>query len=355
MKADPTSTPIPADPYVERNLSTKVLLDWAMASHPNPTRMRSIVGPPGVGKTTFLRQLREALRQQDAAVLWLDLSIVHEGLARRPWAENEAVWSRYLQAEDAKRAAASVEEFIAIAASASSQGMAPVLLADGYDELEPAERQWVEQHILIPFLFPNEVANPQSRVVLARRDEYALSAARLRWEDMALTLEGLTDPAAQLWALLRADPAAVGATMVVPAAVIAAITALDDDDDARAALVAALQAMLTPNPFVNLHLLERHFQHPAISLGPDDCQHCLAMYVERAGLSRDYVEVLVRRAQQYRAGQFDISQYDDKKELGVLVGAGVISHVPDSPRFQLEAAVVHLVAHMPAPAQPQGN
>ena len=344
MKADPTSTPIPADPYVERNLSTKVLLDWAMASHPNPTRMRSIVGPPGVGKTTFLRQLREALRQQDAAVLWLDLSIVHEGLARRPWAENEAVWSRYLQAEDAKRAAASVEEFIAIAASASSHGMAPVLLADGYDELKLAESMRVEQEILIPFLFPNEVANPQSRVVLARRDEYALSAARLRWEDMALTLEGLTDPAAQLWALLRADPAAVGATMVAPAAVIAAIAALDDD--ARAALVAALQAMLTPNPFVNLHLLERHFQHPAIPLGPDDCQHCLAKYVERAGLSRDYVEVLVRRAQQFPAGQFDLTQYDDKKELDVLVNAGVISYVYNSPRFQLETAVVHLVAHL---------
>jgi len=306
--------------------------------------MRSIVGPPGVGKTTFLRQLREALRQQDAAVLWLDLSIVHEGLARRPWAENEAVWSRYLQAEDAKRAAASVEEFIAIAASASSHGMAPVLLADGYDELKLAESMRVEQEILIPFLFPNEVANPQSRVVLARRDEYALSAARLRWEDVTFPLEGLTDPAAQLWALLRADPAAVGATMVAPAAVIAAIAALDDD--ARAALVAALQAMLTPNPFVNLHLLERHFQHPAIPLGPDDCQHCLAKYVERAGLSRDYVEVLVRRAQQFPAGQFDLTQYDDKKELDVLVNAGVISYVYNSPRFQLETAVVHLVAHL---------
>ena len=343
------------DSYVERNIAVATLSDWCIAPHPNPTRMRSVTGPPGCGKTTLLHKTGEELDARDVPMVWLTLADGRpdDFAGQWHWAGNQGVWMPLLAAGDVERAAAGVEEFIAIAASASSQGMAPVLLADGYDELEPAERQWVEQHILIPFLFPNEVANPQSRIVLARRDKYALSAARLRWEDVTFPLEGLTDPAAQLWALLRADPAAIGATMVAPAAVIAAIAALDDD--ARAALVAALQAMLTPNPFVNLHLLERHFQHPAISLGPDDCQHCLAMYVERAGLSRDYVEVLVRRAQQYRAGQFDISQYDDKKELGVLVGAGVISHVPDSPRFQLEAAVVHLVAHMPAPAQPQGN
>ena len=343
------------DPYVERNIAVAALSDWCIAPHPNPTRMRSVTGPPGCGKTTLLRQLGEELHIRNVPMVWLTLADgrPHGSAGQWHWADNLAAWTPLLATGDVARAAASVTEFIAMAASILPQGMAPVLLADGYDELDLGARQWVEQHILIPFLFPDRVANPQGRVVLARRDEYALSAARLRWEDVALTLEGLADPAAQLWALLRADPAAVGVTMVVPAAVMAAIIALDDD--ARAALVAALQAMLTSNPFVNLHLLERHFQHPALPLGPDDCQHCLAMYVQRARLSQDYAEVLVRRARQFPAGQFDLTEYDDKKELGMLVNAGVISHVHDSPRFQLETAVVHLVAHMLAPAQPQGN
>jgi len=350
MKAEPMNTAKPPDPYVERNLPVAAFYNWCVAPHPNPTRMRSVTGPPGSGKTTWLRRLRQELQDAAVAVLWLDLSKGHEGLAGgRPWAENKDVWSHYLQAKDAERAAESGLEFIAIAASASAHGLAPVLLADGYDELDPAEREWVEQSLLIPFLFPARVANPQSRIVLARRDEYALGAARLRWEDVVFPLEGLADPVAQLWALLQAGPAAGGATVVVPAAVIAAMAVLDDN--ARAALVAALRPVLTPNPFVNLQLLERHFQHPTTPLGPVDHRHCLERYVERAGLrgdpvNEDYVEVVIRRARQFPDGQFYISQYDNKKELGVLVHAGVISHVSDSGRFQLEAAVLHLVAHL---------
>ena len=332
--------PDPRDPYVERNLVVAAFYEWCVAPHPNPTRMRSVTGPPGCGKTTLLGQLRDALRGQNVPVVWLTLGQgrSHDFLGPWHWVDNQARWTLLLADGDAGRAAASVEDFIAIAASASVNGLAPVLLADGYDELEPGEREWVEQHFLIPFLFPDRVINPQSRIVLARRDEYALREARLRWEDVTFSLEGLADPVAQLRALLRAAPAAVGATVVVPAAVL--------DDDTRAALVAALQPMLTPNPFVNLVLLERYFQHPDTPLGPDDCHYCLERYVERAGLSRDYVEVLIQHVRQFPAGQFSIREYDDQRELGVLVRAGVVSHVPDSPRFQLEAAVPHLVAHL---------
>jgi len=300
---------MPPDSYVERNLAIAAFYNWCVAPHPNPTRMRSVTGPPGCGKTTFMLRLLDQLQAEGRTVVWYDAP-------EEPPAGLEG---------------------------------ADILLADGYDEVDDSRRELVQQHVLIPFLFPARVANPQSRIVLARRDEYALGAARLRWEDVPFPLEGLADPVAQLGALLQAGPAAGGATVVVPAAVIAAMAVLDDN--ARAALVAALRPMLTPNPFVNLHLLERHFQHPATPLGPDDHRHCLERYVERAGLSgdpvnEDYVEVLIRRAQQFPDGQFYISQYDNKKELGVLVRAGVISHVPDSGRFQLEEAVLHLVAHL---------
>ena len=126
----------------------------------------------------------------------------------------------------------------------------------------------------------------------------------------------------------------------MPAHVVAALAALAPA--AREALLDALQDSLTPNPFVNLCLLEEQLQHLAAPLAPQDYRDCLARYVARARLDDRYVDILIRRARQFPIGQFTLREYDDKQELGELVRAGAISHVHDSSRFQLEAAVVQL-------------
>ncbi len=343
MKADQTGTPLAADPYLERNVAIDGFAAWVKSKASSPTRMRSIVGPPGVGKTIFLRRLRQQLLAEDESMLWLDLPGDLE--AERFWSENAAMWARYLQAEDAHRAAQSVQDFIITAAAQSQYGLSAVLLVDGYDEVDDNRREWVQQQVFIPFLFPDGIVDPQSRIVLARRDENALTAPRLRWEDEVRLLEGLKEeqPRQQIQALLGA-PLAIGAAVAVPEHVVNAIALLDPA--ARGALVMALQDRLTPNPFVNLCLLERQLQHPTAPLVAADYRACLVSYVARAGLDEAFVTILISRARQFPARQFTLREYDDKLELGKLVRAGVISHVHDSPRFELEAAVLRLVEHL---------
>ena len=296
------------DPYVKRNLDLDkdaLFFDWCIAASVNPTRLRSVIGPPGCGKTTFLRRLLGELQASGQMVVWYD------------------------------------------AAAPPPAGVpgAAILLADGYDEVDDRKREWVEQEVFTPFLFPADVPDPQTRIVMSRRDELALRAARLRWEDVRFPLEGLEAPRRQIEALMALPPdAGVVVPAVVPAHVVAAIAALSPA--AREALLDALQDSLTPNPFVNLCLLEEQLQHLAAPLAPQDYRDCLARYVARARLDGKYVDILIRRARQFPTGQFNLREYDDKQELGALVGAGAISHVHDSPRFQLEAAILRLVAHM---------
>ena len=291
------------DPYVKRNLDEGAsFFDWCIAALVNPTRLRSVTGPSGCGKTTFLRRLRRDLEAAGRMVVW------HDAADPEP---------------------------------AGVDGAA-ILLADGFDEVDDRRREWVEQVVFIPFLFPDGIFEPQTRIVVARRDELALTAARLRWEDMAFTLEGLEAPRRQIEALMALPPP--GAGVAVPAHVVAALAALAPA--AREALLDALQDSLTPNPFVNLCLLEEQLHHLAAPLAPQDYRDCLARYVARARLDGKYVDILIRRARQFPTGQFNLREYDDKQELGALVGAGAISHVHDSPRFQLEAAILRLVAHM---------
>jgi hypothetical protein len=337
MMPDRTSTPTAADAYVERNLDVdNMFFNWCLAPDANLTRLRSIVGPPGAGKTTFLRHLHRQLLAAGAPVLWLDLAGDLE--VEQYWKKNEAVWTRYLQAADAQRAAQSSRDFVATAAAQSQYGLSAIMLADNYDDADDDRRKWVEQEVFIPFLFPADVLDPQTRIVMARRDELGLMSPRLRWEDVTFPLEGLEAPRRQMEALMGLPPPDAG--VVVPARVIAALAALTSA--AREALLAALQDSLTPNPFVNLCLLEEQLHHPAAPLAPQDYRDCLARYVARARLDGKYVDILIRRARQFPTGQFAIREYDDKQELGELVRAGAISHVHDSPGFQLEAAVVQL-------------
>ena len=381
--ADVTAPKPPPDFYVERSLSSPDFVEWLKKTgpeaqreqspstsyfvewlkEPNPkTRLRSIVGPPGSGKTTFLRRLAAQLRQKGWPVLELPEPPSDEEATSLPAAQSsgsEDQLSRWKSAQLRKLVDAGyLQPNTEIPVEPSKQfeqaidllarWTDPVLLVDGFDELSPDQRQRVEQQLLVLFLFPDNVPRPNTRVVLTRRDQYGLEDSALRWEEFVSKLKPLNHPEEQkrqirrrLAHMLATDPAHRRAT-----AEVAKRSTHKIDQDEIAAVVDKLRPSLTSNPFINVALLERLLAEPDEPLTRDDYQSCLQTYVRHAGLQSEFAQILAERVRVLLQKPFSVAEYYQtgfQKELERLVETGIVGQVKDTPLLQFDPAVAKLV------------
>jgi hypothetical protein len=304
---------------------------WAAGDHES-TRLRSVIGPPGCGKSTFLRQLLHALIDEPRCAVFPILITAH-ALPNYP----ETILQ---QLNDIRGAPI------------------PVLLVDEWETTTLDERRRCEEHLLVPFLFS---AGLNSRVVIARRDEHGLEEALLRWEEEVHELKGLDEPQPngreeqvrrRLAAVAEVTPEEATTLLEWPDAPNAVVGyAINLDNEGRQALLNHLRETLTPNPYVNLTLLHHQLIHPATPLTVAAYEACLRAYVARAGLGPEYYDLLLQLSPHLgQDGTFTTQEYDARnqraKELNTLQSAGVVARVSGTLRYRLEPAVVLLVRRL---------
>ena len=299
MDSDPS--PAPQTYYVERNLRIDEFARWAKGGrggegdppggNPNGAsmRLRSVIGPPGGGKSMFLRQLHATLEIHSSPLF------VFPVLSLKEVNDSELLW-RWLEKATAKANShglggplpSMVVEVSQIGTVTASLCQAcganfSLVLVDALEEAPSTWQQEIEQ-FLIPLL--NAYRN-NTRVVLTRRDEYTLKEPILRWEEEVHLLKPLSSPAEQIRrrletaGMMDADQQREPWDQKLDQKIVAAgLTSAK-----RTALLAELNPSLTPSPYINLLLLNCKLDHPAEPLDGEDYHVCLRQYVERANLT----------------------------------------------------------------------
>lgn len=374
--------------YVARNLSPETHHRWCCGQdpddgdHPSP-RLRSIVGPAACGKSTFLHELAltlPALPPLLPGYVLLPLLDLAAEVPQdcRPWLA--AVRQTNGLAHADVPPGRFKEHFGGVVTALLNRHHFPqpsfVLLADGFDELSEERRAWAEENLLVPFLFPGD--QQRTRVILTRRDEAALHEANLHWEDEVLELQGLDvtggRPRQQVMDRLAAvagrPPDEVRELLEWPASPDAAVAqAAGLDEAARVVLADGLRPFLTPNPYINLLLLQAALRRGHAALDTADLRACLDAYVQRAGLPPVATEALLHLIPNLADPEaFTVADYRQPArplpvawgpgapgghaaypELEQYMAAGIASHIPGTARYRFDPAIIHLVAQS-APA-----
>lgn len=346
--------------YVDRQPSPKSFASWAEQSHPT-TRLRSIVGPPGSGKTTFLWALARILWEQHQARVQINLTpeLVGQPTAWLIEALKDLQKAGHISLSREPEHLAH-EEFhrIWLVLIRALRHQPAVLLIDGFDEIDPDSRQWVEDQLLVPFLFrPGE--HSETRAVIARRDEFALVAPSLRWEDEVHPLQGLLDEqktkqvrerlTAVQQAQTLANACAILEWSTVPTAPIERAMSLNNQE--CISLVDTLKPFLTPNPFVNLLLLQQQLLHPDEPLDNADHRACLEAYLQRANLKdtsmSELIDLINRQTDPSSFRLTDLSErqghFEVKQRVKGLIDAGMVSQIPGTARYRFDPAIIQLV------------
>lgn len=366
MTASPLAPPVSVlSYYVERNLDIAEFARWAItptsAAHPtgggNPTPralpLRSVVGPPGCGKSTFLAALWVALSNPPNRVIvfWLDASTEAQSeAALREWLSQQTSTLRAKKYSIPSRVDdLTVSVYVTLTTLLRALGEYPVVvIVDRLEDLAQAQRTQLEK-ILAPVL-----RESNARIVLARRDEDALDEALLRWNEEVHRLETL-DARRQIEQRL-----AVAVAVANPAALLDPHKRWDAELDnlivtcrlnagAQAALVTALaqRGRLTVNPLTNLIWLKYtllHWGDPDTDYRPD----CLREYLDRAKVTPGCNRTLHALPPLLDAGQtFSYEAYEgaglDQADLESLLAAGVVFLISGTMRYRLEPGVATFI------------
>ena len=361
--------------YIERNLKIPDFVRWAGGDPPGDdppgeggasTRLRSVIGPPGCGKSMFLDQLKPALRAGGCHVLWLDIKILGalpDGLLEwlRTTVDSHKVTG--FAYDSTALFSGNFESFL------RRFGASPlVLLVDSFEDISPDSREVLETQVFAPFLFPPGEAADNRYAVIARRDEYGLQEALLRWEDYVHELKGIdfvvsNGPMEQirrrLKAVAEAAPAQAGEILEweegdgeLPGEAVTHVRGLDDAG--RDEFCNGLMEHLTTNPYVNLALLRRKLLYLDKLLDHAAIRDCLESYLRRASLDElVFTVVLTDMSVRWDVnGELTQSQVAPAGDSGIhtdkLLLAGILATIPGTQRYRVDPAVVALFRQLAA-------
>jgi hypothetical protein len=180
-----------SDLFVERKQDVSHLLDWANAPSV-PKQVKSLVAPPGAGKTWILQAVRERLERRahptappERLVIFCDAPRLVNREPTSPlwnnseifkWLEEirEKAISLHCSVDPIERSglveiAALVQRLVSELCERCALTHPVIVLVDGLDEVKSDQAQQVEEQILKPF-----VERQCVRMIIAHRDEDAL-------------------------------------------------------------------------------------------------------------------------------------------------------------------------------------
>ncbi|MBI5303745.1 MAG: hypothetical protein HY868_16535 [Chloroflexi bacterium] len=200
--------------FVGRKTELDKIQDWANVSRVDK-RLWAIVAPAGMGKTWFLQAAREELRGHDSPPKRLVFFVqVPELVKPGVGLENEAIlkWLGEIQ-QDARKVCPDVRAIDPDATIAQNIDRlvndlclrcdlhpSPIVIVDGYEEVEKKIRQDVDEQILERFLSRECI-----RMFIALRDEGSIDSFVLRKNQClpSMPLDALADPVEQFLGFVK--------------------------------------------------------------------------------------------------------------------------------------------------------
>lgn len=320
---------------VGRALSIHRALNGHRSENPGPSLKRacSIVAPPGGGKSTYLAWLRAALAGWPQELHVLPTLTLNQGsttvaldawLAPHVRGTHPTIW----------------------ALCQANQSQCLVFLVDGHGEA-PGLRDEVEQ------VLAWALAEPNTLVVIGRRDEYALEHPDVRFQEQVFRLREIDTPRAQIELRLeRAVAVANPANIADPhrrwdAELDNLIVTAALDEAARRAVADQLEPLLTHGPLINLLWLKQkllHMADPPLAYKPA----CLAEYIARAGAPAECYGALpalipLMAADNSFASLQSQTAGPSSDCMDKLQSAGVINLIRGTTRYQFSPGVATLI------------
>lgn len=377
--------------YVSRNLEINSFYEWIIAPNDfdapsGPERIRLVLGPAGMGKTTFFEQLRQYLEAQPAhsvpRVIVFPLNLT--AMCPTPMQCLDVLhgWLRSTAREKVKQhfggrdplptpaSQSRSENFQTFAEHLQAfcgQGNVVVLLIDGWDDIDPdpprdtrsrSVRSEIETELIVPFLGYRDF---RIRVVVAGRDHMGFQARQAR-EEFRYVLEALSADEARNYADKR-----LRGVMSSLADLTTVVRLLDCSVEEAAYLLVqaptlpnhdAVLRAVEPHLLGNPYVLNRLLHHTLLGhdLGEQKWREAIVLdYLGRVPLPHAslFLELLRRIAWElpatwqisdfhalYPVGSPNVPAFDAIKPLE---NAGLLSRGTDRGRLHLDPALHHLL------------
>lgn len=364
--------------YVPREEPLKSLLDW-VHQHSPEFRLRSVIGPAGIGKSWFLANLYLRLIERNhCLVLWMDLGVRSKSPSNSDplpemtspdgqdeWLETAIDLANHCC--DVRTVAGGpfsqrFKAFISSLCRECKPGSTIVLLVDGFDELTSiANRNYFQERVFAEFL-----GQPCTRIILARRDEHMLTHHYLRWNEELIQLSGLEadQPEDQLVRrkrilqdVLRNEDRSqkqVRLQELLPGsfepAIYKRLESLDANELDTIVESIIRYIPLTPNPLINTCLFSHAVTRNPVGLNPNALRLCIQEVADRAGIKRQAIDVLQKIVYQlphrwtarelYNKLQLDVND----PNIEALFQSAVIFHVPGTTRYATDTGMHQLIS-----------
>jgi len=343
----------PFDPtrFVGRTNLLNKIESWADQPNP-PRRLWSVVAPPGMGKSWLLAMARKRLRTTAGRIVfWADLSRnavdpeTNVPLPDLTSVAGQREWVKQIVAQ-AKALCGGVKDSSSSAANLDAildqlvddlcvlcQPMpAPILLVDGFEEVSDEVRADFEEKILRRFL-----GRGCTQLMIARRDEYALSNQFLRLNERREWLGGLRSQESIAQLQQRA-------AMLTP----------PPPSPNLAALMTSIPPYEWNHPHINSTLFQYATDRPGNKLDSNDLKACLEEIILPEKLAQPEFELLVILAHLGAASDSDTSPLDFWADLDLAKWTGRRPDDPDLVRLFLLGLVLPAPEKL-APARKVGD
>ena len=185
-----------SDLFVEREQDISQLLDWANAPSV-PKQVKSLVAPPGAGKTWVLQAVQERLERRgnpnaspERLVIFCNAPRLVNYVSAMPLLNENAIldWLEKIQRtathfcssvspidRSGLEIAALIQRLVSELCERCTLAHSVIVLVDGLDEVTPEQAIEVEEQVLRPF-----IGKPCIRMIIAHRDDYGLKNDTLR-------------------------------------------------------------------------------------------------------------------------------------------------------------------------------
>lgn len=329
------------DLYVNRNIFSNEIKEWLKIPNPN-NRLLSLVAATGTGKSWFMVALYKWLSQENGFLpIWLNLSKITDDVdltGHRPFditsESDRDWWLNYIKGKATNQCkklttvhpmATFPTQFDLLIQDLCKecQGITPVLLVDGYDEIPTEdEREYLLEHILHTFL-----GKHCTRLLITRRDDKKIPHHILSYDEAIVIVPPFAREERYQQIKKRSTNDKVNKI---------------------------IEPYLSGNPWINSFLYDQVARRNPIEINQAILTRCLEALLERAGLqaTHDYRDLLVKMGSQlpatWTARQLrqEMNLRLEEPEIEALFEAGFIKNIEKTPHYQIDPDLYNLLQQL---------